>query len=199
MSTIILDCDGVLLNWRDSFNRWCIENGFFKNDNSWPDWDYRYQPYIQSEYASIPGFDLTLGKLFAESYHISKLPPITGAVEAVRKMYYSGHSLKIITSFSDNYMSKKMRERNLVNVFGNVFEEMVALPFRASKLERLAAFNKQDHCVYVEDFEKHLDEAVEAGIPAVNCLLISNTFNLKHKPQYRRGGWDSTAKYILGE
>ena len=200
MSTIILDCDGVLLNWRDSFNQWCIENGFFKDYNSWPNWDYRYQPYIASDFAKIPGFDLTLGKLFAESYHIAKLPPLPGAVEAVHKMQAAGHTIKLISSFSNNYQSKKMREENLVNVFGEgVFQECVFLPFRSPKIDYLRAFNQQDHCVYVEDFEKHLDEAVEAGISSACCLLISNTFNHKHKPEYRRGGWDSTVKFILGE
>lgn len=204
-STIIVDCDGVLLNWRDSFNHWAYAHGWLTSLEQWEPGSYN-PPQI------LGGAERKMMEVFNETHFISKLPPITGAVEALQKFHRNGHPIRVVTAFSDQYSSMKMREDNLINTFGHIFDDIVCLPIGSSKSKYLEKQPKD--CFYVEDTFRHLYEAVAVGITPKNLNLISQPWNAAETADYLRdatsgfdkyaerftiGNWPKIRRNILGE
>lgn len=193
MSTVILDTDGVLLGYRDSCNQWLYEKGFVESLQSWPAEEYYVDDYltIDGKYAS------SLFRSFNETHYISKLPPIKDAQWAIRKLRENGFILRVITSFSDHYESMKLREENLINVFGkDAFQSITSLPLGHSKTKYLEQYAAED-TYYIDDLPRHIGEAIDAGIPHDNVSLMYQPYN-QHS-QYINYTWREIIGRILGE
>lgn len=168
MKKIILDCDGVLLNWIDSFNAWISDLDFIKDPSEWDSTNYDIP-------IEDPHLAKRLIKAFNQTYHVGRLTPIPGAIKAIRTLHNEGCHLSIITAFSDRYEAIKLRERNLIALFGDVFSEITSLPVGHSKKDWLG---RQDpNSYYIEDVVKHLEEGLDAGLNADNLMLIPHKYN----------------------
>jgi len=94
--TILVDCDGVVLNWEYAFDIFMQEHGFTKVEgaNRIYDMALRYgidKPQVKK-----------LVKIFNESAAIGYLPPLRDAVEYVTKMADEGWTFIAVTSLSTN-------------------------------------------------------------------------------------------------
>ena len=75
---IAIDCDGVLLNWEQSFDDWMAFQGFPKHASDHYD--------VSMNYHMNKGQCEVLVKIFNESAWMKFLKPIEGAVENVKKL-----------------------------------------------------------------------------------------------------------------
>ncbi len=197
MNTLIVDCDGVLLNWRDGFNNWIHSHGLVDTHD---DWDMtQYNP----PETKLP-LDVSkrLMNIFNQTHFISKLSPVPGAVKAIRKLHEYGFNIHVITAFSNEYEAIKMREQNLINAFGPVFQELSCVPIRTPKTEYLSKMPKDSY--YVEDVAKHLQEGSDVGLSDRRLFLIPQPWNLADhnanaKPKYRRMHWHHISSELQGD
>ena len=116
----IIDVDGTLLAWRDRFESWALKHKLIKapDPNSY-------------NFEAVEGVDInSIIHIFNETIHMSRLSPEPGAIKAVQRLHSEGFALKICSSFSAEYGSMRLREKNLENVFGNIFSDYHFVPFK---------------------------------------------------------------------
>ena len=157
---ILVDCDGVLLDWEHSFKLWMIEKGYeIKND---------------VEYSMAKTFDMPKPEMkklirhFNESANMCCLPPLRDSVKYVKKIHEElGYVFHCITSMSLNRHANKLREQNLSNLFGETaFEKVQCLDTGADKDEALLPY-LDSGCVWVEDKIKNAELGDRLGLSAV--------------------------------
>lgn len=133
---ILTDCDGVLLDWVTVFDQWMSARGF-----------------TQTEHASgyyhvsdrFDGVDSEQGKkytrLFNESAAIGFLPPLRDSLFYVKRLHEEyGYRFRVITSLSTDPYAVSLRERNLRDVYGDIFDGIECLPTGDSKQAALRQY-----------------------------------------------------------
>ena len=164
---ILVDCDGVLLDWQYSFYKWMAARGHY--------------PTCEAEY--------DMGKVFNMSYDEAKqmceyfncsaaigwLTPFRDAVKYVKKLHEDhGYIFHCITSLSTDKYAGKLRTKNLEAIFGKkVFEEVICLSCGGDKDEALEPY-RDTGCVWVEDKTENADLGLELGL---NSMLIQHDHN----------------------
>ena len=145
-STILVDADGVLLNWEYAFNVWMEQHGFAKVDGGQFNYDIGERYNIDKEQGR------KLIKMFNENAAIGFLPPLRDAMYYVKRLHEEhGYVFHCITSLSTDRNAQKLREMNLAKLFGDtVFEEVICLATGADKDQALLPY-KDTGCWWVED------------------------------------------------
>ena len=164
---ILVDCDGVLLDWKYSFWKWMMARG--------------HEPVADGEYDIAKTFWLEklkaqgLVEHFNTSAAMGWLSPFRDAVKYVKKLHEDhGYVFHCITSLSTDYYAGKLREKNLESIFGKrVFERVVCLPCGGDKDEALAEYANTD-CVWVEDKPENAVVGANLGL---NAMLIHHNHN----------------------
>jgi len=163
---ILVDCDGVLLDWKYSFYKFMAENG--------------YTIQVEDVYDVATTFNIPkseakqLVRQFNESARIGFLPGLRDSIKYVKKLHDEGYVFHCITSLSTDYYAGKLREQNLERLFGkDVFEKVVCLDCGADKDEGLLPY-KDSGCIWVEDKPSNAECGVRMGLQSV---LISHEFN----------------------
>jgi hypothetical protein len=186
---ILTDCDGVLLDWAQSYHWWMNRKG--------------YKPVNMNEYAmdkcyGIPRKDSkALCRQFCESAAIGFLPPLRDAVKYVRKLHEEhGAVFHCITSMSEDPWAVKLRQQNLDRIFGEgVFERLVCLDCGADKDEALERY-RDSEWIWVEDKPDNADLGHEMGL---NSYLIGHPYNADYNgPATRVNGWKEIYENIAG-
>jgi hypothetical protein len=187
--TILVDCDGVLLDWVYSFSQWMNRHGYTKVCDDSYDISMRY------------GIEKTesrkLIRMFNESATIRKLPPHLDAIKYVRKLHEEhGYVFHAITSLSNDCYAQHLRTKNLIELFGpTAFEKYVYLDTGADKDEVLSEY-EGTNCYWVEDKPENADVGLEFGL---DSLLMAHTHNKKYKGQAKRvNNWKEIYELIVG-
>lgn len=159
--TILTDCDGVLLNWRDAFDAWMMreKNIFAGGDVNLYDQAVRYDLPPEEIFDHI--------KQFNSSANMGFLPPLYDSVKYVRKLHEEhGFKFTVITSLSLNQFAIKLRMQNLHNIFGeHVFDEIVCLDTGADKDEILKQYAEWNPgAFWLEDKVKNAIEGRKHGL-----------------------------------
>ena len=143
---ILVDADGVLLNWEYAFSIWMETHGFVKQAGS----EFEYD--IGRRYNIDHPQGRKLIKIFNESAAIGFLPPLRDAMYWVKRLHEEhGYVFHCITSLSLDPSAGKLREMNLNKLFGpTAFERVVCLDTGADKHEALAEY-RDSGCWWVED------------------------------------------------
>lgn len=168
---ILVDCDGVLLDWAYSFDRWMNREGFVICDKFDYDCAIRY---------GIPKQEVKkLIRYFNESASIGFLPPFRDAMYYVKQLHEKhGFVFHCITSMSSDPFAQKLREVNLAKVFGDtVFEKVICLDCGADKDEELDKYSGTG-CYWVEDKMENADVGIECGL---DSILMSHEHNSNYK------------------
>ena len=190
--TILVDCDGVLLDWEYAFDVYLQTHGF----NRVPGGEFKYN--IGKRYGIDPEQGRRLIKIFNESAHMGFLPPLRDAMYYVKKLFEKhGYRFHVITSLSRDPSAQKLREMNLQKLFGDVFERIVFLDTGADKDEALEEY-KGTGLYWVEDKPENAEAGYKAGL---KCLLLEHNHNMSY---YHPGipivkNWKEIYKLITGE
>lgn len=187
---ILVDCDGVLLDWIYAFGQWMKRHGYTEVDDSSYDIAIRYG--LQKKESNM------LVRMFNESASIRKLPPHRDAIKYVKKLHEEhGYVFHAITSLSNDNYAQHLRTKNLCELFGpTAFEKYVYLDTGADKDEVLLEY-KDTECVWVEDKEENADVGYNLGL---DSILMAHYHNAEYDGQALRvANWKEIYNYILGE
>lgn len=157
---IVVDCDGVLLDWEHSFKLWMKEKGYeAKNDV-----EYSMAKCYEMEKPEMK----RLIRHFNESATMCCLPPLRDAVKYVRKIHEElGYVFHCVTSMTLDRHANKLREQNLSNLFGETaFDKVHCLDTGADKDDALLPY-LDSGCLWVEDKITNAELGDRLGMSAV--------------------------------
>lgn len=186
---ILTDCDGVLLDWAQSYHWWMKRKGYKAvNPNE----------YAMDKCYNIPRKESkALCRQFNESAAIGSIPPLRDAIKYVRKLHEEhGAVFHCITSLSEDPYAVKLREENLARVFGEgVFERIVCLDCGADKDEALERY-RDSHFMWVEDKKANADLGVEMGLQS---YLLAHPYNADYTGRAMRvSNWKEIYEIVDG-
>ena len=169
---ILVDSDGVLLDWEYAFNIWMQEHGFEEVPGS-------KLSYEMSERYGIPKDQVRrLIRLFNESAAIGFLPALRDAMYYVKRLHEEhGYRFHCITSLSTDPNAVRLREMNLAKLFGKTaFERVVCLPTGADKNEALEEY-RDTGCYWIEDKPVNAEAGHAVGL---RSLVIEHGHNMHY-------------------
>lgn len=187
---IMVDCDGVLLDWEYAFDQWMKRHGYMIMENGHYLMDRKYG----IEYKEAK----RLIRMFNESAWIRKLPPLRDAIKYVKKLHEEhGYILHAITSLSNDQYAQHLRSKNLRELFGpTVFERYVYLDTGADKDEILKEY-EGTQCYWVEDKPENADVGLSLGL---NSLLVDHRHNQDYTGKATRvKNWKEIYNIVTGE
>ena len=169
-SVILVDADGVLLNWEYAFNIWMEQHGFEKIPGG------EFHSDINRRYVIADGQGKKLIKIFNESAAIGFLPPLRDAMYYVKRLHEEfGYVFHCITSLSLDPNAMKLREMNLAKLFGETaFEKVICLDTGADKHDALFPY-KDSGCFWIED---RADNALVGQKLGLRAILMEHGFNM---------------------
>ena len=167
--TILVDCDGVFLDWEYSFHAWMCRHGYKIVENGFD--IYKVNERYGIEFAE----GKKLVRMFNESAAIRKLPPLRDAMKYVKKLHEEhGYVFHAITSLSNDTYSQYLRTKNLIELFGKTaFEKYTYLDTGADKDEALAEYEGSG-CFWVEDKPDNAECGLRFGL---DPILINHKHN----------------------
>jgi FMN phosphatase YigB (HAD superfamily) len=169
---ILVDCDGVLLNWEYAFAIWMEQHGFTKVAGG----EFEYD--IGTRYSIPREQGKKLIKMFNESAAIGFLPPLRDAMYYVKRLHEEhGYVFHCITSLSLDPNAQKLRRMNLDKLFGDtVFEEIICLDTGADKDLALEPY-RDSQCWWIEDKPENAEVGDHLGL---RSLLVEHGHNMDH-------------------
>lgn len=171
---ILIDCDGVVLDWEFAFHTWMDQKGYTRK----VDGNLVYNIAKQYDLASNnTGHNLV--KDFNQSAAIGFLPPMRDAQHYVKLLAEQhGYRFLCVTSLSTDVCAQELRKRNLVKLFGDIFVDYVFLDTGADKDEVLAELAKEYAGNYwIEDKPENADVGIDVGF---NGILMAHGHNLEY-------------------
>ena len=173
---ILVDCDGVLLDWEWAFSVWMKQHGFQQRPNAK---DY-YR--ISDQYENVSGSDAKkYTQLFNESAAIGFLPPLRDSVRWVKELNQRHlYRFHCITSLSTDENAVALRKMNLYKYFGNVFDNIQCLPTGSDKDEALEPF-RDTGLWWIEDKPANADVGHGLGL---RSILLEHRHNMQHECPY---------------
>ena len=164
---ILVDCDGVLLDWEYAFDQWMKRHGYKISQTG--------EYLMNIKYGIEKKESKRLIRMFNESATIRKLPPLRDAIKYVKKLHEEhGYIFHAITSLSNDQYAQHLRSKNLRELFGETaFERYVYLDTGADKDEALAEYAGTE-CWWCED--KPENALVGAGV-GLNSILMNHQHN----------------------
>ena len=138
---IIVDCDGVLLDWAYAFDVWMAEHGFHRVPDT-----QKY--YSQSK---------------------------KDAIEYVNKLHNLGWRFEVVSSLNKDKYAQRLREKNLIHLFGNVFDFIdCSLDHTYTKEEYLRErYSGQDH-FWLED---SVSNAIAGRNIGLHSVIMDHEYN----------------------
>lgn len=183
---ILVDVDGVLLDWSYGFNNWMEKKGFKLIDSSEFNINYRY--HVDN------GADLVVQ--FNESVHMKKLAPLRDAIKYVKKLHEEhGYVFQVISSISKDDYVQALRTEHLSEMFSeSVFESFTYLDVGQDKYDVLQEY-RDTECWWIEDQPGNAEIGNRLGLKAV---LMDHEYN-KSSDIHRVNNWKEIYDLITGE
>lgn len=164
---ILVDCDGVLLDWEYAFDIWMKRHGHEPVEDGWSTYKIAERYNVEDSKKLI--------RMFNESAVIGFLPPLRDAIHYVKKLHERhGYIFHAITSLSNDTSAQSLRTQNLKRLFGETaFDRFVYLDTGADKNEALAQY-KDTGCFWIEDKPENAMVGVKMGLESI---LVAHNHN----------------------
>jgi FMN phosphatase YigB (HAD superfamily) len=187
---VLVDCDGVLVDWLYTFNNWMKEHGYYPIAG--------VNEYDLGVVYGLSKADMKKHiKVFNESAAICCIPPLRDAVKYVRKMHEElGCVFHCITSLSLNQYSGVLRNQNIESLFGKTaFEKVVCLDTGADKDEALMPY-LDSGCLWVEDKPENAELGIKMGLTSI-LMEHSFTEDYEHADIIKVKSWKEIYEMML--
>jgi len=168
---VILDCDGVLLDWERGFREWLgSKHGRVLCAKGPTSWDL-------SSWTGLPHAEtMDFIKRFARTRSFRELVPLPGAIETVQALRKRGHPLFVLTSCDSK--ASEARQANLDFWFKDAFQNVCCLDLGKSKRSILKAAQEfVGPCYWVED---NMKNAIDGHLEGHKAFLIKQRHNTAH-------------------
>ena len=189
---ILVDADGVLLDWEYAFDVYLQQHGF----NKVPGGNLKYD--IGKRYGIEYDQGRKLIKIFNESAHIGFLPPLRDAMYYVKRLHEEhGYVFHAITSLSQDINACELRKMNLQKLFGKTaFERFVFLDTGADKDAALEPYRDTGY-YWIEDKIQNAQVGRDLGL---RSLLMEHGHNMDYNdPEIPRvKNWKEIYEIIAG-
>ena len=168
---VILDCDDVLLSWKDGFAHFMRDEYGIETDPEGPhDWDM----------AAWLGVDAATARRRTTEFNAHRrfggLDPVPGAVAAIEALAAAGCRMTVLTSCSDAGFVVERRRRNLHAHFGDAFSQIICLPMGMPKSSWLWVLRPG---IWIEDNYGNALHGHEAGH---KTFMMRRSHNRVHEP-----------------
>lgn len=184
---ILTDADGVLFDWNSAFDEFMETEGFPKI----PGTDHEYSIAARHGITHHQGQELV--KKFNESWRVEHLKPFKDSVEYVTKLAQHGFRFVVVTSISDHPDAADRRRINLVNTFGDIFDDVQCLEQGASKHSALEQWSDSGF-FWIEDHMRQAEAGHEVGL---KTILINHPYNTHYSSDlFPRVSYDTPWKEI---
>lgn len=191
---ILVDADGVILNWEYAFTVWMEEHGFEVKDRMQYNIHQRFNVDTKEQ-------SKKLVKIFNESASIGFLPAHRDAVYYIKRLHEEHeYTFHCITSLSSNKNAQKLREMNIRKLFGETaFTRFIILETGADKNEALEEY-KDSNLFWIEDKPENAEVGAKLGLRA---LLMEHGHNMHYNSNNSEvklvKNWKEIYNIILGE
>ena len=156
--TLILDCDGVLLNWADGFMAWCKRYKKLTPNDNYP-----------SVYNVARWFDISqvAGNRLVEDFNGSrsfgKLNPMPTVAAGLERIKDAGFRTHVITCAGPAVVCQPLRRANLELHFPGMIDKLTCIPMSASKEAHLRVYDGSDY-FFIEDHLMHAASALQFNV-----------------------------------
>ena len=189
---ILVDCDGVILDWEYAFDVYMQQHGFNRVEGG----GLKYSIGARYNITNEQGHRLI--KIFNESAHIGFLPPLRDAMYYVKKLAEEhGYRFHAITSLSQDPNACELRRMNLHKLFGKVaFEHFVFLDTGADKDEALEPY-RDTGCYWIEDKYENCLAGLKVGLKSI-LMEHGHSLDFNHPEIPKVKNWKEIYEIITG-
>jgi len=186
---LLMDADGVLLNWNRGFNSWMKQRGFVQA--------------CSNDYSLSKCYDMSreeIGKLVHEyncSAAVSYLFPMPGAVFVVNKLREIGYEPHCITAFGGDMYSQLQRQKLLWDYFRIRSENVHILPLDATKRDILSRW-KDSGAPWIEDKVENCLDGISLGLKGI-LIRADHTRDYISDKVFVADTWYQILEHITGE
>lgn len=187
---IIVDCDGVLLDWAYAFDIWMMEQGYRRvpNTTKYYSQSIRYGITEEESFRQV--------KKFNESGCVGFIPAFKDAVEYVTKLSEDGWKFEVISCLDKDRYAQKLRNNNLIHLFGNIFDFIdCGLDFSIGKEQYLFDRYKEKNYYWIEDSVSHAESGKKVGLKSI---IMDHPYNQEWKGM-RVKNWKELYTLILND
>jgi FMN phosphatase YigB (HAD superfamily) len=187
---ILVDCDGVLVDWEAKFHAWMQARGFQQK----PDHTSYYR--ISDRYHDLDDTQSRqLIRYFNESAAVRFMTPLRDSVYWVKRLNWKmGFRFHVITSLSRDRDAQELRKQNLLELYGNIFDEIVCLDTGSDKDTALARY-QDSGCWWIEDKPENALAGLHCGLRPI-VIAHDHNRNFQHDHVPRVDCWQSVYDII---
>ena len=171
MKQLLVDCDDVLLQWRQGFRHFVAAHHGIETKPEGPkDW-------CMSEWLGCsPEHAISLVEDFNGSKYFGELISTFGSHTALDYFYASGYNIAVVTSCGCDPASVVRRTRNLTMLFRHLLDDIHCVPLGESKGPVLGQY--PEGALWVED---NYQNAVIGLAHGHKPFVIRKSHNAKHE------------------
>jgi len=198
---ILVDCDGVLMDWYYAFDQFMTTEKGHKRVSEVPDMTLHstYDCTVEALYGYIQQFNW--------STSVGKLPPYKNAIYYIDLLHRKhGYIFHMITSMvrddwndeDNNELARQARMKNTRRLFGETAFDKYLFTTDGDKMPFLAQY-RDTGCFFIDDHPEHVKAANEVGLEG---LLMYHDYNANagaegHLTMF--SDWQYIYRYITNE